>query len=106
MASVNLELDISSEAGTKPKIATDFLNLKLQISSDYRVPEEEGYSPMATLQMATLQMPPLHDGIVQPGYNNSLVGTEDERNTDLVSGFVESGYMTCNAGQSREETVQ
>ena len=101
MASVNLEMDLSSEAGTKPKIATDFLNLKLQISSDYRVPEEEGYS-----QMATLQMPPLHDGIVQPGYNNSLVGTEDERNTDLVTGFVESGYMPCNAGQSREDTVQ
>ena len=99
MASVNFEMDISSEAGTKPKIAADFLNLKLRISSDYRVPEEEGYS-----LMATLDMPPLHDEIVQPSYT-SLADSEDQRNTDVVSGFVESGYMTCNTGHSREETV-
>ena len=86
MVSVNLEMELSSEAGKKHIIAADFLNLKLQISSDYRVAEEEGYSPMATLEM-----PPLHDGIVLPRY----VGTQD----------IELGCMPCNTGQNREETI-
>ena len=104
MASVNLEMDISSEGGTQHKIAADFLNLKLQISSDYRVAEEEGYSPMTTLQMN-----PLHVGISQPTHN-SLIGTENERNETkkcdsvLVSNFVESGYMTCNI-ESGDESI-
>ena len=62
MASVNLEMEISSEAWKKHTLAADFLNLNLQISSDLRVAEEEGYSPMATLQM-----PPFMMGLFSPG---------------------------------------
>ena len=50
-------MDISFEAVTKPKIAPDFLNLKLQISSDYRTSDDDGYSPMARVQGDQLSQP-------------------------------------------------
>ena len=111
MASVNLEMDISRDTGTKPKIAADFLSLKLQLSSEFRGPEEEGYSPMTRLPR------PLHTDVSQQRLSSQ--GEEDDttncdsllsrgqlgKNENLVGNFEESGYMHCDTFHSSKDTV-
>ena len=111
MASVNLEMDISRDTGTKPKIAADFLSLKLQLSSEFRGPEEEGYSPMTRLPR------PLHGDVSQQRLSSQ--GEEEDtthcdsslsrgqlgEDENLVGNFEEPGYMHCDTFHSSEDTA-
>ena len=77
-------MDISFEPLTKPRIAPDFLNLKLQISSDYRISDDDGYSPMARVQ-----------GDPRCGVQGDP-GSDD---AEFLSNYVEAGYMPCTSRQ-------
>ena len=77
-------MDISFEPVTKPRIASDFLNLKLQISSDYRTSDDDGYSPMARVQG-------------DPGCG--VQGDPGSDDAEFLSNYVEAGYMPCTSRQ-------
>ena len=77
-------MDISFEPVTKPRIAPDFLNLKLQISSDYRTSDDDGYSPMTRVQS-------------DPKFG--VHGDPGNDDTEFLSNYVEAGYMPCTSRQ-------
>jgi len=117
-ASVNLEMDISFEAVTKPKIAPDFLNLKLQISSDYRTSDDDGYSPMARVQGDQLSQPrcgvqgdPLSQprcGVQGDQLSPPMCGIQGDSGSDdagMLSNYVEAGYIPCTARQLCDDST-
>merc|ERR1719206_985200 len=93
-ASVNLEMDISFEPVTKPKIAPDFLNLKLQISSDYRTSDDDGYSPMARVHGDQLSQP-----------RCGVQGDQGSDDAGVLSNYVEAGYIPCTARQLCDDST-
>ena len=85
-------MDISFEPVTKPRIVPDFLNLKLQISSDYRTSDDDGYSPMARVQGDP------RCG-VQGDPRCGVQGDPGSDDAEFFSNYVEAGYMPCTSRQ-------
>ena len=87
-------MDISFESVAKPKIAPDFLNLKLQISSDYRTSDDDGYSPMARVQGDQLSQP-----------RCGVQGDPSSDDAGVLSNYVEAGYIPCTARQLCDDST-
>ena len=99
-------MDISFESVAKPKIAPDFLNLKLQISSDYRTSDDDGYSPMARVQGDQLSQP--RCGVQGDPLSQPRCGVQGDSGSDdagMLSNYVEAGYIPCTARQLCDDST-
>ena len=106
-ASVQMDRDISFEIMSKSRKPSDLLNLKLLISSTQGNSEDKSYSTMTGQTLS-----PLHEDLLVNKYKCESENSEEENYTgqsspflpgkhsfdsDLLSNYVESGYMVSNS---------
>ena len=96
MASVNLDLEMKKNEAPAPKIASDFLSLKLLIPSEHNKHEEQSYSPMTGISLRLKESGSYSEGRRESKRKESETGCS----------YVDSGYMEFSSQRSDQKTVR
>ena len=96
MASVNLDLEMKKDEAPAPKIASDFLSLKLLIPSENNKHKEQSYSPMTGIGLQLKK-----SGSYSEGKRESK-----RRESETACSYVDLGYIECSSPRSDQKTVR